>query len=64
MALDYWVEFFEDLQLVRGRSRNTVQAYRRDLELYQEFKANKYRDISEFYEFLKKKKLSQRSQAS
>ncbi len=63
MALDYWVEFFEDLQLVRGRSRNTVQAYRRDLELYQEFKDAKYRDIAEFYEFLGKKKLSQRSQA-
>lgn len=63
MALEYWVEFFEDLQLVRGRSKNTVQAYRRDLELFEEFKATSYRDISEIYEFLQKKKLSQRSQA-
>lgn len=63
MALDYWVDFFEDLQLIRGRSRNTVQAYRRDLELYDEFKTKGYRDIAELYDFLKKKKLSQRSQA-
>ncbi|MCB0479745.1 MAG: site-specific integrase, partial [Crocinitomicaceae bacterium] len=34
MALEYWVEFFEDLQHIRGRSNNTVMAYRRDLELY------------------------------
>lgn len=60
--LDYWIEFFEDLEHVRGRSRNTVMAYRRDLELYAEFKAlNK--DISFFYDFLKHKMLSTRSQA-
>ncbi|MCB0411826.1 MAG: tyrosine-type recombinase/integrase [Bdellovibrionales bacterium] len=63
MALDYWVEFFEDLQWVRGRSRNTVQAYRRDLEIFEEFKKEGYRDISEFYEFLQKRNLSKRSQA-
>ena len=34
MALQLWVDFFEDLQHVRGRSHNTVMAYRRDLELY------------------------------
>jgi integrase/recombinase XerD len=62
MALDYWVEFFEDLQNVRGRSNNTVLAYRRDLELYQDF-ADKNTDITRFYEFMKKKKLSTRSQA-
>lgn len=62
MALDYWVDFFEDLQHVRGRSQNTVMAYRRDLELYEEFRKNSS-DLSLFYEFMKKKKLSARSQA-
>lgn len=62
MALPSWIEFFEDLQHVRGRSLNTVMAYRRDLELYEEFKT-KSSDISQFYTFLKKKKLSTRSQA-
>ena len=62
MALKYWVDFFEDLQHVRGRSQNTVMAYRRDLELYDEFK-DKNQDISRIYEFLKNKKLSSRSQA-
>jgi integrase/recombinase XerD len=62
MALDYWVEFFQELEFVRGRSINTVSAYRRDLELYQEFikKKNKTELI---YEFMTKKKLSARSQA-
>ena len=62
MALDYWVEFFDDLQNVKGRSKNTVQAYRRDLELYEEFK-NRHKDISFIFEFLKKHNLSTRSQA-
>ena len=62
MALKLWVEFFEDLQHVRGRSQNTVMAYRRDLELYEEFLGTK-RELGRFYEFMKDKKLSPRSQA-
>jgi integrase/recombinase XerD len=62
MALDYWVEFFDDLQHVRGRSRNTVMAYRRDLELYEQF-TQSHKDISMIYNFMKKRNLSARSQA-
>lgn len=62
MALKHWVDFFEDLQHVRGRSQNTVMAYRRDLEIYDDFK-EKHQDISKLYEFLKNRKLSPRSQA-
>lgn len=62
MSLKYWVEFFSDLQHVRGRSQNTVMAYRRDLELYADF-LNHHRDLSLLYEFMKKRGLSPRSQA-
>jgi integrase/recombinase XerD len=62
MALELWVEFFEDLEQIRGRSRNTVLAYRRDLELYVEF-SQTGKDIQSFYAFMKKRKLSTRSQA-
>lgn len=62
MALKLWVDFFEDLQHVRGRSQNTVMAYRRDLELYEEFLTTN-REIGRFYEFMKGKNLSTRSQA-
>lgn len=62
MLLPLWSEFFEELQFVRGRSVNTVMAYRRDLELYQEFH-EKYSDISRIYEFMTKRQLSVRSQA-
>lgn len=62
MSLDLWVEFFEDLQHVRGRSRNTVLAYRRDLELFAKFQETQ-KNVTEFYEFLEKNKLSPRSQA-
>lgn len=62
MALKMWVDFFEDLQHVRGRSQNTVMAYRRDLELYEEFQQTS-REIGRFYEFMKAKQLSTRSQA-
>ena len=58
----FWAEFFEDLQKVRGRSRNTVLAYRRDLELYSAFR-NTRAEVSAFFEFLEKQKLSIRSQA-
>jgi integrase/recombinase XerD len=62
MALELWVEFFEDLEQIRGRSRNTVMAYRRDLELYEEY-TRLNRDIPGFYIFMKKRDLSARSQA-
>ncbi len=62
MALGYWTEFFEDLQHVRGRSRNTVLAYRRDLELFDEFLKDS-KDIQAIYEYMQKKGLSTRSQA-
>ena len=64
MALPLWVEFFEDLQHVRGRSLNTVLAYRRDLELYDRFlHQNAQGSIAQFYSFMKDNKLSLRSQA-
>lgn len=62
IVLKYWIEFFDDLQNIRGRSNNTVLAYRRDLEMYVEFTSLK-KDISQFSYFLSKKKLSTRSQA-
>ena len=62
MSLPLWTEFFEDLQHVRGRSLNTVMAYRRDLDLFVEFK-KLHKPISDFYEFMKKNQLSTRSQA-
>ncbi|MGZ3744984.1 MAG: tyrosine-type recombinase/integrase [Pseudobdellovibrionaceae bacterium] len=62
MELELWIEFFDELQNVRGRSQNTVMAYRRDLELYIEFRKTKSPIIG-FYEFMRKHKLSTRSQA-
>ncbi|MBX9767949.1 MAG: tyrosine-type recombinase/integrase [Bdellovibrionales bacterium] len=62
MGLALWTDFFEDLEAVRGRSRNTVLAYRRDLELYEEYKKTKS-SIQGFYLFMKEKHLSERSQA-
>lgn len=62
MALQLWVDFFEDLQHVRGRSQNTVMAYRRDLELYEEFQGT-HQELARFFEFMKERKLSTRSQA-
>lgn len=60
--LPLWIEFFEDLQQVRGRSQNTIMAYRRDLELFAEYR-QKEKSISGFYEYMKLHKLSVRSQA-
>lgn len=57
-----WVEFFEDLQHVRGRSLNTIMAYRRDLELYRDFGKTGH-SIPAFYEYMKNQNLSTRSQA-
>lgn len=62
MALPRWLEFFDDLKNIRGRSRNTVLAYRRDLELFSVF-LDKYKDIESVYHFMTKNKLSARSQA-
>lgn len=62
MALELWVDFFEDLEHIRGRSRNTVMAYRRDLELFDEYWTTS-KDIKGFYLFMKKRQLSARSQA-
>lgn len=62
MGLDYWVDFFDDLQNVRGRSRNTVLAYRRDLELYEEFKKTG-QEIKAIFSFMTERQLSTRSQA-
>lgn len=60
--LPLWSQFFEDLQHVRGRSLNTVMAYRRDLELFAEYK--KASDsIPGFYDYMKQQQLSTRSQA-
>jgi integrase/recombinase XerD len=60
--LKLWVEFFDELQNVRGRSLNTVMAYRRDLEMFEEFR-RAHKDIGRIYEFMKKRGLSPRSQA-
>jgi len=60
--LKLWVEFFDELEHVRGRSKNTVSAYRRDLNLYEEFKETK-KSIPNFYPFMKNRGLSDRSQA-
>ncbi len=62
MSLPLWTDFFDDLQNVRGRSLNTVMAYRRDLELYGQYR-EKNHGIPGFFEFMKKHKLSMRSQA-
>jgi len=62
MALSYWIDFFDELQNVRGRSLNTVMAYRRDLELYDDFISTK-KDIAHIYDYMVKRKLSIRSQA-
>lgn len=62
MSLPLWVEFFDDLQHVRGRSQNTIMAYRRDMDLYLRFKEKNSR-LLEFYDFMKTEGLSPRSQA-
>lgn len=60
--MPYWIDFFDDLANVRGRSQNTVMAYRRDLELYEKFRQKSDRLI-EFFDFMKEEGLSARSQA-
>jgi integrase/recombinase XerD len=66
MAMQLWVEFFEDLEQIRGRSRNTVMAYRRDLELFEAYSAtftHGSADIPGFSSYMKVQGLSPRSQA-
>lgn len=60
--LPFYIEFFDDLQNVRGRSLNTLQAYRRDLEFWIDYKKNG-KTVLGFYDYLKNNKLSPRSQA-
>jgi integrase/recombinase XerD len=62
MALEMMIPFFEDLELVRGRSRNTIMAYRRDIDLFEKF-YEKSKDLTAFYSFMKTQGLSPRSQA-
>ncbi len=62
MAMQLWVEFFDDLEHIRGRSRNTIMAYRRDLELWEDYTKSSH-DIPGFYVYMKKRQLSPRSQA-
>lgn len=62
MELPLWIDFFDDLQNIRGRSQNTVMAYRRDLELWAEYR-REGKTVPGFYEFMKRQKLSPRSQA-
>lgn len=57
-----WIDFFDDLQNVRGRSQNTILAYKRDLELYFKFTQKNNRMI-EFFDYMKNEGLSTRSQA-
>jgi len=57
-----WIDFFDDLQNVRGRALNTIMAYRRDLELYLKF-TTKNKRLIEFFDFMKSEGLSPRSQA-
>ncbi len=57
-----WIEFFDDLQNIRGRSLNTVMAYRRDLEIWEDYRRS-HKDVLGFFEFMKTRGLSTRSQA-
>lgn len=61
-SLPLWIDFLDDLQNVRGRSANTIMAYRRDLELYIKFLKHHSR-TGEIYDFMKKEGLSTRTQA-
>lgn len=62
MELPLWIEFFDDLQHIRGRSLNTVMAYRRDLDLWKAYTETST-SVPGFYDYLKQQKLSVRSQA-
>lgn len=62
MLLPLWTDFFSDLEHVRGRSNNTILAYRRDMELWAKYKAHASSVVG-FYQFMKDQNLSTRSQA-
>ena len=61
-ALRLWIEFFDDLQNIRGRSLNTVMAYRRDLEIWEDYRRT-HSDVLGFFSYMKDRGLSTRSQA-
>lgn len=61
-ALRLWIEFFDDLQNIRGRSLNTVMAYRRDLEIWEDYRRT-HTDVLGFFAYMKDRGLSTRSQA-
>lgn len=65
--LPLWVDFFDELSNVRGRSQNTVMAYRRDLEFFCQYQSQnplkQQASILGFYEYMKEHGLSVRSQA-
>lgn len=56
------IAFFEDLQRIQGRSQNTVLAYRRDIEVFEEYLSVNSR-LDGVFGFLKSKALGERSQA-
>ena len=56
----YFQEFLNDLAWFQNYSSHTLRAYKKDLEIYREFKLSHFKD---FYEFLKQKGLHSRSQA-
>lgn len=62
-ALKLWIEFFDDLQNIRGRSLNTVMAYRRDLEIWEDYTREHNPDVLGFFAYMKMRDLSTRSQA-
>ena len=55
-------EFLKQLRSVRGRSENTILAYRRDIDLFEQFWLD-HKDLDQLFHFLKSKGLSERSQA-
>ncbi len=56
----YFEEFLNELAWLKSYSQNTLNAYKRDLDLFRKFKISSKQD---FYDFLKSKNLSSRSQA-
>ncbi len=54
--------FFEELSINASYSPHTLAAYKRDLNLYQDF-LTKNKNVSLFYEYIDKKGLSSRSKA-
>ena len=55
-------DFLKDLQFHKGRSLNTLKAYKRDLAFFESFQRTG-RPLPDFYGFLGRKNLSPRSQA-